>query len=103
MSELRKRISFREYEATLAWLDLQWERPDRRDWYLMSVAAEVRQKFNSHPVEIGDMKLKFKSVEAEVASEYDATAFAKAKALSRVGPGVTCVTITRSELERIRT
>lgn len=63
------RWSHREYRTRLAWLDEQWNRPDRTDHYLMQVAAEVRrvlyllQVFGSkqqpHRVELNDCKLKF--------------------------------------------
>lgn len=33
----------RQYRLWLAWLDQQWERPDRTDYYLMQIAAEVRK------------------------------------------------------------
>jgi len=47
----------------MAWLDKQWNQPDRTDNYLMQIAAEVRRGNLKNPskLEVKDMRLKFES------------------------------------------
>jgi hypothetical protein len=51
----------KEMRITLAWLRMQWDRPDRTDWYLMQIAAEVRKGLVKHPnsVKTDQLKIKF--------------------------------------------
>lgn len=52
----------REYRVRLAWLDLQWDRPDRGDHYLMQIAAEVaRTLTKKSTVDVNRYKLSFKA------------------------------------------
>lgn len=32
-----ERITHREYKVRLAWLEMQWDKPSRSDWYLMRI------------------------------------------------------------------
>jgi hypothetical protein len=52
----------REMRITLAWLRMQWDRPNRTDWYLMQIAAEVRKGLVKYPnhVKTDQLKIKFK-------------------------------------------
>lgn len=54
-----KSMTNREYEARLAWINLDLNHPDKSDWYLMQVAAEVRKSWANKPnlVHLKDYKL----------------------------------------------
>lgn len=80
-----KEHTHRQYLAWMAWLEMQWDRPSRTDWYLMQIAAEVYKKFRKNPAQIlvETFKLRFKSsnkapVKTKAQKEMDAAA-AKAR------------------------
>mgnify|MGYP001574194689 FL=1 len=59
-----KTISRREYLMRIAWMEQQWNEPDRSDNYAMQIAAEVkrfREAFSKNPqaVALADMKIPF--------------------------------------------
>ena len=56
-------MSHREYLTRLAWLDSQWNKPDRSDYYAMQIASEVRRWTSKNPnkVTIEQMKLPFQT------------------------------------------
>jgi hypothetical protein len=62
IGEYLHRSSHREHLVFLAWLDMQWDRPARIEYYLMQVAAEVRRTLVRNPakVDANDFQLKFK-------------------------------------------
>lgn len=41
VEEAQERMSHREYLTRLAWLDAQWNAPDRTDHYLMNIACLI--------------------------------------------------------------
>lgn len=45
----------------MAWLDMQWNRPSRTDYYLMRIAAMLSGK----KVKLEDMKVKFKETDGK--------------------------------------
>jgi ADP-glucose pyrophosphorylase len=61
LRECMEKHTEKEMRVTLAWLEMQWDRPSRTDWYLMQVAAEVRRGLVKKPnsVKTGDLKIKF--------------------------------------------
>ena len=52
------RWTVRQYLAALEWLDEQWNRPDRRDHYLMQVALEVRRTISKRRLGLDDFRLR---------------------------------------------
>lgn len=48
MHEVIGRWSHREYETRLAWINDQWNKPDRHDYYIMMLAAEVHNVLRKH-------------------------------------------------------
>lgn len=42
-------MTHRQFLAWQAWLDEQWDRPDRTDQYLMQIACEVARANAKHP------------------------------------------------------
>ena len=58
-----RKLSQREYEARLAWINKDLENPSKSDQYLMMIAAEVRRGRYTDPslVNLEDMKLTFTS------------------------------------------
>ncbi len=53
----------RQFEATVAWVDLQWNVPTRTDWYLMLIACEVRRVLAKAPgqIKVKQMLMKFET------------------------------------------
>jgi hypothetical protein len=68
------KLTHREVQTRLAWLDEQFDRPDRADYYMMQIAAEIRRWKLKDPrvVKISDMLLKSepsRGMESDPASE----------------------------------
>lgn len=59
-------MTHRQYVGWLAWLDLQWDTPNRTDHYLMALRAEVRRGWIRDPASVDDnaMRLVFNRTEA---------------------------------------
>lgn len=59
--------TYRQYRVLVAWLDMEWNKPDRHDGYLMQIACEIRRMFAKHPqnVKMSHFRLKFGGEEAE--------------------------------------
>jgi hypothetical protein len=57
-------VTQRQFLAWGAWLDLQWNEPDRSDHYLMALRAEMQRGYakdpRSVPKELDAFKIKFK-------------------------------------------
>jgi hypothetical protein len=62
---LMRSLTQREFEARMAWLEEEMEKPSREDWYAMQVAAEVRRTRVKDPtsVKLPDMRLKSDKLE----------------------------------------
>lgn len=60
--EIQLRWTHRQFMVALQWLRDQWENPDRTDYYLMQIAAEVRRGNAKNPrsVDANDFKMKFR-------------------------------------------
>lgn len=43
IKELQEKWPYREYKLRLAWLDNEWNRPNRSDWFLMRIAQRIQQ------------------------------------------------------------
>ncbi len=58
-------MTHRQYLALVYWMDLEWDRPNRTDYYLMQVAACVERlirvtlHMNTNDVQVANMKLVF--------------------------------------------
>lgn len=79
-------MTHRQFLVWSAWLDEQWNRPDRTDHYLMQVAAEVRRGNagkKARQVKMQHFLLEFKQVQKEKRKE--TAAEAKARWLNVVG------------------
>lgn len=57
----------REYNLWMAYLESQWNRPNRTDNYLMQIAQEIRRVLSKNPgaIKADGFKLKFEVTEAE--------------------------------------
>jgi hypothetical protein len=78
----------KELKVWLAWLDMQWDQPDRTDCYLMQVACEVRRVLARNPraIHVKDFKLKFpRRSRTKVMSKEQAAAWSKARWFAAVG------------------
>jgi hypothetical protein len=78
----------KELKVWLAWLDMQWDQPDRTDCYLMQVACEVRRVLARNPraIHVKDFKLKFpRRARVSVMSKEHAAARSKARWFAAVG------------------
>lgn len=82
-----ERISYRQYSTWIAWLDQQWNKPDRSDHYMMQVAAEVRRVLSKKPqsIKLGHFLLKFEFVPPRPTTSKQALAASKAKWFAAVG------------------
>lgn len=58
LSVCMKSHTFRQYEVWVAFMDEQWNRPDRGDHYLMQIAAEVRRSYTTKPTQVKESKFK---------------------------------------------
>lgn len=61
LRECMEKHTEKEMRVTLAWLEMQWDRPNRTDWYLMQIAAEVRRGLVKKPnsVKTENMRIRF--------------------------------------------
>ncbi len=80
----------RQFVTWVAWLRVQWDRPDRTDGYLMQVAAEVRRGHVKNPrkVKLEDFRLKYdggSSRKKPAMTKEQATAMSKAVWMARLG------------------
>lgn len=87
-------MTYRQYKTWQAWLDLQWDNPDRHDLYLMQIACEVRRVLSDKPnqIKLDHFHLRFKSPAPKKRPHTpQSIAAAKSLWLSRVGmaPDVT--------------
>ncbi len=57
-------VSHEEHKLWLAWLDLQWDNPERSDWYLMQLAAEIEMLRTNKGVHTSSKKLLFRTAKA---------------------------------------
>lgn len=86
-------MTHRQYLCWEVWLDLEWNRPNRTDHYLASVATEVRRGNARKPRSVGlkHLMLKFKTPTKPVrrplteAEKKHATAMAKARWIGATG------------------
>jgi hypothetical protein len=62
LRECMEKHTEHEMRITLAWLEMQWERPNRTDWYLMQIAAEVRRGLVKRPNDVKTEHLKLRFV-----------------------------------------
>ena len=76
--ECRQKHTHREYNALVAHLDSEWNKPSRSDYYLMQIALEIRRfmmgfsKEGKAP-EMGDLFLPFSSQGSDPRSEEEVT------------------------------
>lgn len=55
------RWSHREFLLRKEWVDSQWDRPDRTDYYLMQIAAQVYHVLRKGAIDLNKFKIRFKS------------------------------------------
>jgi len=80
----------REFEARMAWIEEEIDRPSREDWYLMQIAAEVcrTRVRNPQDVKLSDMKLRSGKQEVpQTMTKEEATARAKSCWFGMLGVG----------------
>lgn len=61
IAEVLSRISHREFLTRLAWIELQWERPSRTDYYLMQIAWAIFQVKSVKEILLSTFKLPFQA------------------------------------------
>jgi hypothetical protein len=97
-------MTHRQYLAWQAWLDEEWERPNRTDQYLMQVALEVvrgRMK-NPRKAELQNFRLTFKgkkTLKRPKLTKEQVTIYSKARWLGMMTKPVQKVVLTREEWE----
>ncbi len=52
-------VSHREYLLWMTHLELEWNRPDRHDNYVMALIAAVKSVLRKKPANIDDQQIKF--------------------------------------------
>jgi len=62
-------VSHREHRTWVEWLDLQWNKPGRLEWYLMQIAFFIAQSASRERLSIKDFKIPFEFVMPEGAPE----------------------------------
>lgn len=63
VDECMRRVPIRQYRAWVAWQDMEWDRPDRRDFYLMQIACEVKRVLMKEPnaIDVNQFIIPFKN------------------------------------------
>lgn len=75
----------REMRVTLAWLELQWNRPARSDWYLMQIASLLVQ--GSSRGRVQRFKMRFDTDDTRISMSPEAAlAASKARWMGRRPP-----------------
>lgn len=101
-------LTHRQYEAWQAWRELQWDRPDRHDFYQMQTACEVRRGYTRNlEHQPNQLRLRFGSAETRPVAALEEiqpsnVARSKSRALQIAGGSALTVQLTREEAERIR-
>jgi hypothetical protein len=90
VSEAMQRHTYREYQMLMQWLEMEFDRPDRIDYYLMQIAAEVRRgnvkKPNSVKMEKFHLKFTHQRRRPKTQEEIDRiTVASQARWMSAVG------------------
>lgn len=85
-------LTHRQYLAWQAWFDAEWDRPNRTDNYLMSIACEVRRSQSKRPArhKLEHMRLKFRRKHEQTGppsqAQIDAAKAVWMARVGRVGP-----------------
>lgn len=80
--------TLREYRIWMAYLDEQWNQPNRTDHYLMQIARDVKRVLSRHPgkIQLDDSKLTFEQkADKPKQTKEQAAAVSKAAWMGRVG------------------
>lgn len=83
-------LTHRQALAWRVWIDDEWNRPDRADYYAMQTACEARRVLSKKPAQIKlkHFRLKFGgSADQKPASRQQAADWAKAKWVGAFAPG----------------
>ena len=66
-----RRISHRWYLTLLAWLEEEWDKPDRTDFYLMQIAAYVANQGRKgrHRIDINKYRVRFGTAKETMTKE----------------------------------
>lgn len=88
-------MTHRQFKAWEAWFELEWNVPNRADYYAMNVAAEVRRSRAKNPgvVKVEDLRLKLekKKVDEGGATQEQLNEMHKQRAIKRLGRKPTVV------------
>lgn len=99
-------MTHRQFSMWQVWLEGEWHRPNRSDYYAMRTALEVRRVLMSNPnlVQIKDMKVRFDFADPEKVEGKDPGLtkeqllnLSKGVAIARAGGKFKEVRIPRSE------
>lgn len=87
LEECTRKHTERQLGIWLAWLGMQWERPDRHDYYLMQIATEIKRVLSRKPekIKLQDAKLKWSKdgTETPLTPEQDEIRRRNATAMSK--------------------
>lgn len=75
-----KPATHRQVLAWDAWLNLQWDRPSRSDWYAMQIAAEVRYVFSQASRPVDKFRLRFSAGSETSPREVSDTDYSRSEA-----------------------
>jgi hypothetical protein len=68
LDEFMDSITHREYLMRLEWLDDQWNKPDRHDYYAMQIAQKIVQTRRKRSVSLESLKIPIKLVKKTIKS-----------------------------------
>ena len=99
-------MTHRQFNAWQAWLEAEWDKPSRDNWYQMATTTAVMRVLAKNPgqITVADRKLKFESQDKKASPEQRRqveVAQSKARWVGGMGEGVTVVQVSREEMERI--
>jgi hypothetical protein len=60
VAECMSRMSYKEYLTRVRWRELQWNRPNRSDYYTMRLIQSVKQLFAKESIKLSDQRIEFK-------------------------------------------
>lgn len=87
LAECQQRITYREFLAWQRYLDEDWNRPSRTDWYLMQIALRLRQAWfkNGGKAQLSEERLRFDTSTPAQRSRAQVSSWMKAKWAAAVG------------------
>lgn len=83
-----QRWTERYLRTVIEWLNQQWNKPSRSDYYMMRVAQRVQQQWSKKPISIDDQKLTLKVVKTRPLSREEKIARSKAVWMGGISGGI---------------